>query len=218
MEKTLHDPLELDMEEWEYLPDNTFLDLGLKEVKNSLSKEIIFANYFREEPELIPKAELSEERISNVFHELESTDIVASSPETGTVVILEPQQDSTGKEEGKLQGQEEEEGKEKPIWEGFSIAICRGSVAAIGALCSVGVATAATVCFLLLGGQRHKQLPRRHHHDTNVFRFGLQSDGKRLTQVAEQAGRLNQALAAARGVPSMTRSAHISFGGYYDGF
>ncbi|KAG0451368.1 hypothetical protein HPP92_013767 [Vanilla planifolia] len=99
MEKTLHDPLELDMEEWENLPDNTFLDLGLKEVKNLLSKEIIFANYFREEPELIPKAELSEERISNVFHELESTDIVASSPETGTVVILEPQQDSTGKEE-----------------------------------------------------------------------------------------------------------------------
>lgn len=73
----------------------------------------------------------------------------------------------------------------------------------IGAFFSLGMA-AATICIILFGnGQRHKQ-PK--------FRIQIYSDDKRIKQVVHQA---NEAMSAVRGAPLTT--AHITYGGYYEG-
>lgn len=98
--------------------------------------------------------------------------------------------------------------KEKPLFNGFGITVWRWS------LCTVGVA-AATVCMLFLGA---KPRPKQHHHSQRL-QFQMYSDEQRIKQVVQQASRLNQALSTMRGgasSPLNARSAHISFGGYYN--
>lgn len=73
----------------------------------------------------------------------------------------------------------------------------------IGAFFSLGMA-AATICIIIFGsGQRHKQ---------QKFRIQIYSDDKRIKQVVHHA---NEAMSAVRGVPLTT--AHITYGGYYEG-
>ncbi|KAF5768716.1 hypothetical protein HanRHA438_Chr14g0650221 [Helianthus annuus] len=75
----------------------------------------------------------------------------------------------------------------------------------IGAFCSLGMA-AVTICIILFGnGQRHRQ--------NQKIRIQLYSDDKRIKQVVHHA---NEAMSAVRGVPLTT--AHITYGGYYEGF
>ncbi|KAI3794752.1 hypothetical protein L1987_37389 [Smallanthus sonchifolius] len=75
----------------------------------------------------------------------------------------------------------------------------------IGTFCSLGMA-AATICIILFGnGQRHKQ--------NQKLRIQLYSDDKRIKQVVHHA---NEAMSAVRGVPLTT--AHITYGGYYEGY
>ncbi|KAJ8570337.1 hypothetical protein K7X08_037309 [Anisodus acutangulus] len=81
------------------------------------------------------------------------------------------------------------------------------SLNGIGAICSFGVAAAATICIIFIGNhQKHKQ--------NQKLRFQIFSDDKRMKQVVRHATRLNEAISAVRGVP-VTR-AHITVGGYYD--
>ncbi|KAK4346072.1 hypothetical protein RND71_036248 [Anisodus tanguticus] len=81
------------------------------------------------------------------------------------------------------------------------------SLNGIGAICSFGVAAAATICIIFIGNhQKHKQ--------NQKLRFQIFSDDKRMKQVVQHATRLNEAISAVRGVP-VTR-AHITVGGYYD--
>lgn len=83
----------------------------------------------------------------------------------------------------------------------------------IGAICSFGV-VAATICVLFFG-THHRNT---HHHHSHNIRFQLYNDDKRIKQVVQHhhASKLNEAISAARGVP-LTRSAHVTFGGYYEG-
>ncbi|KAI7736988.1 hypothetical protein M8C21_005401 [Ambrosia artemisiifolia] len=82
--------------------------------------------------------------------------------------------------------------------------IWKRSLNGIGAFCSLGMA-AITICIILFGnGQRHKQ--------NQKFRIQLYSDDKRIKQVVHRA---NEAMSAVRGVPLTT--AHITYGGYYEG-
>ncbi|MCD7454922.1 hypothetical protein HAX54_026518 [Datura stramonium] len=81
------------------------------------------------------------------------------------------------------------------------------SLNGIGAICSFGVAAAATICIIFMGNhQKHKQ--------NQKLRFQIFTDDKRIKQVVHHATRLNEAISAVRGVP-VTR-AHITVGGYYD--
>lgn len=81
------------------------------------------------------------------------------------------------------------------------------SLNGIGAICSFGVAAAATICIIFMGNhQKHKQ--------NQKIRFQIFTDDKRIKQVVHHATRLNEAMSAVRGVP-VTR-AHITVGGYYD--
>lgn len=74
----------------------------------------------------------------------------------------------------------------------------------IGTFFSLGMA-AATICIILFGnGQRHKQKQK--------FRIQIYSDDKRIKQVVHHA---NEAMSKMRGVPLTT--AHITYGGYYEG-
>ncbi|CAN4109064.1 unnamed protein product [Withania somnifera] len=82
------------------------------------------------------------------------------------------------------------------------------SLNGIGAICSFGVAAAATICIIFMGNhQKQKQ--------NQKLRFQIFTDDKRIKQVVHHATRLNEAISAVRGVP-VTR-AHITVGGYYDG-
>ncbi|XP_059288321.1 uncharacterized protein LOC132041636 [Lycium ferocissimum] len=81
------------------------------------------------------------------------------------------------------------------------------SLNGIGAICSFGVAAAATICIIFIGNhQKQKQ--------NQKLRFQIFSHDKRMKQVVHHATRLNEAISAVRGVP-VTR-AHITVGGYYD--
>ncbi|XP_076916263.1 uncharacterized protein LOC143575899 [Bidens hawaiensis] len=88
--------------------------------------------------------------------------------------------------------------------EGFNI--WKWGLNGIGAFFSLGMA-ATTICIILFGnGQRHKH--------NQKLRIQLYSDDKRIKQVVHHA---NEAMSAAvRGVPLTT--AHITYGGYYEGF
>ncbi|GAU38573.1 hypothetical protein TSUD_322500 [Trifolium subterraneum] len=84
------------------------------------------------------------------------------------------------------------------------------SLTGVGAICSFGVA-AATICVLFFGSQ---QKNNKLQLDQKI-RFQIYTDDKRIKQVVHHATKLNEAFAAARGVP-LSR-AHITYGGHYDG-
>uniref|UniRef100_A0A0D3GNH0 DUF6821 domain-containing protein n=1 Tax=Oryza barthii TaxID=65489 RepID=A0A0D3GNH0_9ORYZ len=109
--------------------------------------------------------------------------------------------------------EEEEEGK-KAGAECVVFRVGKLRVNGIGALCSFGVAAAATVCVFLVGGRL------QHHHrqqQQHKIQLQLYGDDKRMQQVVQQTSRLNQAMSSVMGGGGSTR-ANISFGGYYEGF
>uniref|UniRef100_A0A6N2LXA6 DUF6821 domain-containing protein n=1 Tax=Salix viminalis TaxID=40686 RepID=A0A6N2LXA6_SALVM len=79
-----------------------------------------------------------------------------------------------------------------------------------GAICTFGVA-AATICIFIFGSHQRN----RHHQQNQKLSFQIYTDDKRIKQVVHHATKLNEAIAAARGVP--IARAHITYGGYYDG-
>ncbi|XP_009797664.1 uncharacterized protein [Nicotiana sylvestris] len=84
------------------------------------------------------------------------------------------------------------------------------SLTGIGAICSFGVAAAATICISFIGNrQKHKQ-----NQQNQMLRFQIFSDDKRMKQVVRHASKLNEAISATRGVP--ISRAQITVGGYYD--
>lgn len=87
------------------------------------------------------------------------------------------------------------------------------SLTGIGAICSFGVAAAATICIIILG---NSQQQRKHQLNHQKLQFKIYADDKKIKEVVSQTSRLNDAMSAARGIP--LARAHITFGGYYDGF
>ncbi|KAL1814207.1 hypothetical protein ACET3Z_024272 [Daucus carota] len=83
------------------------------------------------------------------------------------------------------------------------------SLTGIGAICSFGVAAAATICIIIIG---NSQQQRKHQK----LQFQIYADDKKIKEVVTQTSRLNDAMSAARGIP--LARAHITYGGYYDGF
>nr|AFK36213.1 unknown [Lotus japonicus] len=82
------------------------------------------------------------------------------------------------------------------------------SLTGVGAICSFGVA-AATICVLVFGSQQKNKF-----HQNHKIQFQIYTDDKRIKQVVQQATKLNEAIAATRGIP-LSR-AHITYGGYYE--
>jgi hypothetical protein len=74
------------------------------------------------------------------------------------------------------------------------------SLNGIGAICSFGVAAAATICIIALGG--HQKNNKQLHHSQKLH-FQFYTDDKQRVR------------GGGGGVP-LTSSAHISFGGYYN--
>ncbi|KAL0911447.1 hypothetical protein M5K25_019589 [Dendrobium thyrsiflorum] len=240
MEKTVQDPLETNLEEWEFLPDNTsFLEFGLDDIEDLISNEIIYTDYFREERKLIQQtpahnqeedSQFKDISISHVFFKMinpkvdeELIELTRPSYEQSTVEVVVQEIEVTPSvyltkekvnlaEKGELTKEEEDE-EEKAIWEGIGIRIWRWKLMGVGALFSIGAAAAATICVVAFGGREGKQPPhRRHQHQSNLLQFHFHNQDQSVSQLVEKASRLNQALAAARGTP-----AKISFGGCYDG-
>ncbi|KAJ4782900.1 transmembrane protein [Rhynchospora pubera] len=85
------------------------------------------------------------------------------------------------------------------------------SVHGIGAICSFGVATAATLCVFALSTA---SATCRVRPSPNI-QFQIFSDDKRIKDVVQRAPGLNHAMTAARGITIPT--AQISFGGHYEG-
>ncbi|MED6108492.1 hypothetical protein PIB30_024522 [Stylosanthes scabra] len=82
----------------------------------------------------------------------------------------------------------------------------------VGAIFSFGVA-AATICVFFFGTAHHRNTIQHHKIRFQIY---TDTDDKRLTQVVQNANKLNEAISAIRGVP-LSR-AHITYGGYYDPF
>lgn len=90
------------------------------------------------------------------------------------------------------------------------LTIWRWKVHGIGALCSVGAATAAALCVFLLGNQqRHK-----HQYQSQKLQLQIYANDEKIKQVMQSAARLNQTLSATR-VP--LARAHFTFGGFCNG-
>ncbi|KAJ1691853.1 hypothetical protein LUZ63_016008 [Rhynchospora breviuscula] len=87
------------------------------------------------------------------------------------------------------------------------------SVHGIGAICSFGVATAATLCVFALS-TASASATCRVRPSPNI-QFQIFSDDKRIKDVVQRATGLNHAMTAARGITIPT--AQISFGGHYEG-
>ncbi|KAJ6697252.1 hypothetical protein OIU85_003605 [Salix viminalis] len=106
----------------------------------------------------------------------------------------------------------EKSAKEEVNWEedGGGLNLWKLSLTGIGAICTFGVA-AATICIFIFGSQQRN----RHHQQNQKLSFQIYTDDKRIKQVVHHATKLNEAIAAARGVP--IARAHITYGGYYDG-
>lgn len=94
-----------------------------------------------------------------------------------------------------------------------SVNMWKWSLTGIGAICSFGVAAAATICIIILG---NSQQQRKHQLNHQNLQFKIYADDKKIKEVVSQTSRLNDAMSAARGIP--LARAHITFGGYYDGF
>ncbi|KAG8367984.1 hypothetical protein BUALT_Bualt16G0129400 [Buddleja alternifolia] len=92
--------------------------------------------------------------------------------------------------------------------------IWKWSLSGVGAICSFGVAAAATVCIIVLSThQKMNKHPRRHNQ--KQLQFQIYSNDKRMKQVVVQhANKLNEAISAARG--AAINRARITVGGYYD--
>ncbi|KAJ8763224.1 hypothetical protein K2173_025609 [Erythroxylum novogranatense] len=103
---------------------------------------------------------------------------------------------------------QKEDTEEEAMWEESSegLNIWKWSFTGIGAICTFGIAAAATICVIILGS--HQKNSRQNQN----FRIQIYSDDKRIKQGDRQPTRLNEAISTARGVP-----AHITIGGYYNG-
>ncbi|KAG0481658.1 hypothetical protein HPP92_012516 [Vanilla planifolia] len=191
--------MEKELEEWEYLPDNNSSEFIPEDVKGFLSQEIIYMDYFMEEPNTIQHQHFKEQNPAELNVDQNAGDL---------------------EEVPTLQSEEEtpEEKKVNPFREGLNITICKRRVTGFGAWCTLGAAAAATICIMLLGGQQQASKQRRHQHSNSTSGFRTHYEDEGLTHLVERASRLRPAMATARGGPVMVRPANVSFGGYYDGF
>ncbi|KAM0952061.1 hypothetical protein DsansV1_C03g0032431 [Dioscorea sansibarensis] len=215
--------MEVDLDDWEFLPDEHHKD----ECKHIQAQR---QEHQQEEEEQVKEFKdievVPQDVVSQVFFkkwkenefvdkklDLE-LDLDLDSPKSITKASISAlcfDEEEECEEEVEQEEEEEELAekiKEKPCFNGFGITVWRWS------LCTVGVA-AATVCMLFLGA---KPRPKQHHHSQRL-QFQMYSDEQRIKQVVQQASRLNHALSTMRGgasSPLNARSAHISFGGYYN--
>ncbi|PKA57425.1 hypothetical protein AXF42_Ash013613 [Apostasia shenzhenica] len=227
----------MDLEEWELLPDNTsILEFGLQDVQD-LSKEIIYMDYFREEPNVIQpnfihsqEEEEEEDKeediqfedigVSHVCFKIKPMEVTQFKPPPVTLAVELSNgceiEESRGLEEEGEKEKEKENNTKKPRLEKFSISFCGWRLTGVRAVCSAGAAAAAAIFIVVMGGGRQQKLhqqQRRLLHHSHILQFQIHADDKRLKQGVQQGSRLNQAVTA----PAMMRPAKISFGGNYDG-
>nr|XP_016470039.1 PREDICTED: uncharacterized protein LOC107792342 [Nicotiana tabacum] len=259
----------MDLEDWELLPDDGFLQIHDDGGKMIFSKNDFNMNYFicpcpkssqfvdsTKHPQTVPfpihlepsfqetandhevitkqvitkenssknicdnsmmEAEQNQDQVSQVFFkkmkENEFDNMKIDSPKSNNNTLLS--QDDADPFQFEEQAQVLEVDQEKIGMEAENIEENSGrlnllnkSLNGIGAICSFGVAAAATICIIFMGNhQNNKQ-------NQHKLRFQIFSDGKRIKQVVDHATKLNEAIAAVRGVP-VTR-AQITVGGYYD--
>jgi hypothetical protein len=138
----------------------------------------------------------------NQFVDMKQLDTSPKSntmPQTGDFKF-----DEKSKVDDQIQSTEiKEEDEELNLW--------KMSLNGIGAIFSFGVAAAATICIIALGGHQKNNKQLRHNQKLH-FQF-YTDDKQRIKQVVQHA-----AISAVRsgGGVRLTNSAHISFGGYYN--
>ncbi|XP_039141031.1 uncharacterized protein LOC120278171 isoform X2 [Dioscorea cayenensis subsp. rotundata] len=216
--------MEVDLDDWEFLPDEHHKD-ECKHIQ-AQRQEHQQEEEQQQQQQVIEFKDIevvSQDVVSQVFFkkwkedefvdkklDLE-LDLDLDSPKSitrGSISALGFDEEEKSEEEEEEEELDEKIIEKKPCFNGFGITVWRWS------LCTIGVA-AATVCMLFLGAKpRPKQL-----HQSQRLQFQMYSDEQRIKQVVQQASRLNQPLSTMRGgasSPLIARSAHISFGGYYD--
>ncbi|XP_047318680.1 uncharacterized protein LOC124922006 isoform X2 [Impatiens glandulifera] len=217
----------MDLDEWELLPDYTFLEIhdvrGAGAGVSSDPSDDFKADYFScpspnshkqkvEAPKFEVETEHDDDIVSQVSFnkENEFVDMKIDSPKSRSRSPL-PQID-LGSFQFEMKNEvvevtdddhdhDHDHDKAKDnIW--------KRSLNGIGAICSFGVA-AATFCFIVLGTQQKNK---------KDIRFQIYADDKRIKQVMTQhAAKMNGAISAMRGVSVPLARAHITVGGYYDG-
>ncbi|KAL3357783.1 hypothetical protein AABB24_018133 [Solanum stoloniferum] len=245
----------MDLEEWEILPDDGFLQIHdddgkmifSRKYSSENSKNEFNMNYFicpspkssqfvdtthqlvpldptfqetsnDQEKVIIPKQVITKvplelkvpnfgehhEQFSQVFFkkmkENEFDNMKMDSPKSINKSLLSQFEEKTEDFEVEKDKKIEENGNS-------GLNLLNKSLNGIGAICSFGVAAAATICIIFIGNhQKHKQ--------NQKIRFQIFTDDKRIKRVVQHATRLNEAISTVRGVP-VTR-AHITVGGYCD--
>lgn len=181
--------------------DNQVVDHGEEQVKEIINLPILIDN----ELKVAPEADL--DPIFQVFFKKENefVEMKMDSPRSGSRKTMLPYTEADKSDDHMFN----ESSPSKVVFdEAEKVTKEEGNLLnwglnGIGAFFSLGMA-AATICIILFGnGQRHKQ---------QKFRIQIYSDDKRIKQVVHQA---NEAMSAVRGVPLTT--AHITYGGYYEG-
>ncbi|KAJ3674618.1 hypothetical protein LUZ60_005234 [Juncus effusus] len=231
----------MDLDEWELLPSSKTYREFSHESKDLLSKSLFISpelfvetDYFKC-PELFVKSEEKPEifkdiAISNEFKKEEapppSTEnwvepepiqfdentTKADKESIDDMIQLEKKNEYFFEEEKKNESIEERYEKEKDDCIGFNLWGLR--INGIGAICSFGIATVATLCVFVLSGGSNSNSDRQTRNPK--LQFQIYSDDKRIKEVVQRATRINHAMSAARGITTIPR-AQISFGGYYEG-
>ncbi|KAJ8470217.1 hypothetical protein OPV22_024560 [Ensete ventricosum] len=224
MQKTY---LEMDLEEWEFLPDNKrFPDSGHGGKKDVLLKEIIVdMNYF-----ICPSRPItSKEGLLPVISVGKSSDdaaagrefkdigvvapvIQANQPDVVSQVFFKKLKDNEFVDMKMDSPKSSTRGAIMPHAEPEHVQLRENEEEEMETEKEKDrtgpeiKAAAATICIFILGGRQQQQ---RNHK----IQFKIYTDDKRMKEVVQQTTRLKQALSAARAAP-MTR-AHITFGGCY---
>jgi len=198
-----------------------FQDTIQSEPKIGKDPDDVFVEENTEDHVLVPSAAVETDKdavFSQFFLQLENkfVDMKMDSPKSSPRGLFPPLDDDAGAMKFEDKGGEAimtssprremvvmEFGKEEEDPSG-GFNLWKWSLTGVGAICSFGVA-AATILFFGIQ-QRNKD---------HKIQFQIYTDDKRIKQVVQQATKLNEAIAATRGIP-LSR-AHITYGGYYDG-
>ncbi|XP_074351128.1 uncharacterized protein LOC141690298 isoform X2 [Apium graveolens] len=171
-------------------------------VVNAITEEIKSPASLKVDQDFVPRV---------VFKKMNENDygidIKVESPKSGSRGVV-PQIEANKFQFEETPDDQTVETMTKKDQEHDAVNMWKWSLTGVGAICSFGVAAAATICIIILG---NSQQQRKHQK----LQFKIYADDK-IKEVVNQTSRLNDAMSAARGLP--IARAHITYGGYYDGF
>ncbi|GMP87148.1 hypothetical protein CsSME_00039654 [Camellia sinensis var. sinensis] len=193
----------MDLQEWEILPDDGFLEIHDDGGKKIFSRKYDGSSGSRgilPQPQIdaAPKFQFEDtNKKGEETIELELELELEFEGKSGSEMRIE--------KENRMELDSDENGN-------GGINLWKWSLNGIGAICTFGVA-AATICIVILGSHNRNNQHRQQHQQFQIY-----SDQKRMKQVVQHTSKLNEAMSAVRGVavPLTVTRAHFTFGGYYN--